>query len=82
MLIGVDGPVWLWVVGPVKDIVAVIDAWLGAVVDAGVTGRDVQLSGETTGVTGVVEQLGDEGFVGGNHLAVGATARGARVATG
>lgn len=70
------------VMGPVEDVVAVVDARFGDGSDVGMAGRKVQLAGEPAEVAGVGEHAGDEGLVGGHGLAVLASAGGARVAAG
>ena len=48
--IGVLGPIGLWMVGPVKDLVAIINPFFHYAIG---TGRQMQFAGEPTGVSGI-----------------------------
>ncbi len=70
------------VMGPLEDVVAVVDAGFGNGGDVGMAGGEMQLAGEPAEVAGVGEDASDEGLVGGHGLAVLAGAGGAGVAAG
>lgn len=80
LMIVICWPFFAGVVRPEELVITVVNAALGAVTGAWVAHRGVKFAGEAADVTRVVEEFGDEDFVGGNGLAILATARGAWVA--